>query len=102
MSFEIETARLIMRPWRQEDLSARCGYATETARASIDFGLRAREEGGAGLERIVGITHPENVASQRVLQKAGLRRVGEARHYETDVLLFAILAAGYRAAPEQK
>jgi ribosomal-protein-alanine N-acetyltransferase len=43
------------------------GYATEMALASID---RARE---LGLEAVVGFTLTTNIASQRVLQKAGLR-----------------------------
>ncbi len=47
------------------------GYATEAADAWVAHGF-----GQLGLERIVAVTHPENVASQRVLEKAGMRFSG--------------------------
>jgi RimJ/RimL family protein N-acetyltransferase len=43
-----------------------------------------------GLERIIGVTHPDNLASQRVLLKAGLRDQGWGRYYDQDLRLFAI------------
>ncbi len=43
------------------------GLTTEAAQAIISFGLNT-----AGLEEIIGLTHPENIASQRVLEKCGL------------------------------
>jgi ribosomal-protein-alanine N-acetyltransferase len=43
------------------------GYATELARAAVE---RARE---LALTELVGFTLTTNLASQRVLQKAGLR-----------------------------
>lgn len=48
------------------------GFATELALALVDHGFRAM-----GLEQVVGITHPENRASQRVLEKVGLTRTGD-------------------------
>lgn len=48
------------------------GYATEVARALLKYGFE-----DLGLERIVGFAQPENIASLRVLQKAGLKRNGE-------------------------
>ena len=59
------------------------GYATEGARALVARGFDA-----LGLYRIIGLTHPENLASQRVLQKAGLRDAGWGRYYERDLRLF--------------
>jgi RimJ/RimL family protein N-acetyltransferase len=44
------------------------GYATEAARAVLDYARAA-----LGLGRIVGITAPENYASIAVLEKIGLR-----------------------------
>jgi RimJ/RimL family protein N-acetyltransferase/catechol 2,3-dioxygenase-like lactoylglutathione lyase family enzyme len=44
------------------------GYATEAARAMFEYG-----RSGLGLEDIVGLTVPENLASIRVLGKLGLR-----------------------------
>jgi ribosomal-protein-alanine N-acetyltransferase len=46
------------------------GYATEAAAALLDH---ARET--LGLEAVVAITAPDNTASQRVLEKIGLRFV---------------------------
>ena len=43
------------------------GYATEGARALIDAGFA-----GAGLRRIVATTYQDNLASRRVMEKAGL------------------------------
>jgi RimJ/RimL family protein N-acetyltransferase len=59
------------------------GYATEGARALVARGFEV-----LGLYRIIGLTHPENVASQRVLQKAGLRDAGWGRYYERELRLF--------------
>lgn len=47
------------------------GYATEAAAAWTERGL-----GDLGLETIVAVTHPENEASQRVLEKVGFRYEG--------------------------
>jgi len=43
------------------------GIATEVCRALVTHGFDT-----AGLQKIVGITHPDNIASQKVLQKCGL------------------------------
>jgi [ribosomal protein S5]-alanine N-acetyltransferase len=43
------------------------GLATEAALAVMDYGF-----GELGLQRIVAVTHPENQASIRVLQKLGM------------------------------
>jgi len=68
------------------------GYATEGARALVHYGFAE-----LGLARIIGLTHPDNVASQRVLQKAGLRDVGWGRYYGRELRLFAA-AQGERVA----
>jgi ribosomal-protein-alanine N-acetyltransferase len=56
------------------------GYATEAAGAVLDWGF-----GDLGLRRIVAVTYPENVASQRVLEKLGMRRTGRRRCYGADL-----------------
>lgn len=48
------------------------GYATESAIASLKYGFER-----LGHQRIVGRALPENLASQRVLQKCGMTYVGE-------------------------
>ena len=47
------------------------GYATEAARAAISYGFDV-----GGLNEITAVTHPDNVASQHVLTKCGLKREG--------------------------
>ena len=60
------------------------GYATEGARAVVEYGFR-----DLGLVRIIGLTHPDNVASQRVLAKAGLADAGWGDYYGRRLRLFA-------------
>jgi RimJ/RimL family protein N-acetyltransferase len=55
------------------------GLATEAACASVRFGFE-----DLGLPEIVGIVHPDNVASQRVLEKAGLARVERTVYFNMD------------------
>lgn len=61
------------------------GLATEGARASVGYGFDQ-----AGLARIVGITMPENIASQRVLEKAGLRYEKDGTFYGVHARYFAL------------
>src|SRR4029077_12564650 len=67
---EIEVGyRLSPEAWGQ-------GYATEGARELVRYGFDE-----LGLERIIGITHPDNAASQRVLMKCGMAPSGWGRYY---------------------
>jgi RimJ/RimL family protein N-acetyltransferase len=50
------------------------GYGTEVARALIDLGFTQ-----LGLHRVWATVHPENVASIRVLEKAGMTYEGRLR-----------------------
>jgi RimJ/RimL family protein N-acetyltransferase len=77
--------RLLPDAWGQ-------GFATELARAMIGRGFAT-----LGLARIIGVTHPGNLASQRVLQKAGMHDEGWGRYYDRDLRLFAIERAQWRA-----
>jgi [ribosomal protein S5]-alanine N-acetyltransferase len=49
------------------------GYASEAARALIDWGLDQ-----PAVERVVAKCDPDNLPSLRVLEKAGMSRVGDA------------------------
>lgn len=51
------------------------GFATEAGQASLQFGFEQ-----LNLAEVVGIVHPENLASQRVLQKLGMQ-FAEATEY---------------------
>ncbi|HMW39241.1 MAG: GNAT family N-acetyltransferase [Saprospiraceae bacterium] len=56
--------RLIRRHWGK-------GYATEAARASLNYGFRQLD-----LNEIYAAAHPENEASNRILLKLGFSRLG--------------------------
>lgn len=77
------------------------GYATETARLLVGFAFD-----GLGLHRLEATCRPENIASARVLEKAGLRREGHFRDHVRvrgawhDSLLYAVIRSDVRRAPE--
>jgi RimJ/RimL family protein N-acetyltransferase len=60
------------------------GFASEGAKAVVDYGFD-----DLGLDRIIGVTHPDNRASQRVLMKAGLEDIGWGHYYGRQLRLFA-------------
>lgn len=66
------------------------GYASEIAKHCVDWAFE-----NLAIDRIVGVTDPENSASQRVLQKAGLVPEGTADYKGREVQLFS------RKAPEK-
>lgn len=60
------------------------GFTTEGATALAHYGFD-----DLGLQRIIGVTHPGNKASQHVLMKAGLVDIGWGRYYDLRLRLFA-------------
>ncbi len=69
------------------------GYATEAARAAVHYGFRQ-----AALPSIIGLVHPQNAASIRVLEKCGMTFVDQ-------LTLWGLYMSRYRidrAAYEQK
>jgi ribosomal-protein-alanine N-acetyltransferase len=75
------------------------GYATEVARGLIRFGFET-----LGMHRIWAIVEPENAASARVLEKAGMQREGRLRDHRyakghwRDSVIYAILAPDWAVA----
>lgn len=61
------------------------GLVTEASFASLNYGFQILK-----LERIVAIARPENIASQRVIQKVGMKYEKNARYYEIDVVYYSI------------
>ena len=68
------------------------GYATEAGAAALEFAFTE-----AGLESVVGIAKPENAASLRVLEKLGLRPLGEAEYWGKTWAKYEVTAADWRA-----
>ncbi len=67
---EIEIGYLLSKPYWGK------GLATESAIAGLDYGFNS-----LGTEKIIGIVHPENVASQKVLEKIGFRFQEQAEYF---------------------
>ena len=61
------------------------GLATEGAKASLDFGFDR-----FGLKKIIGLVHPENFASQRVLVKIGMSFLDQVQYFGMDLYRYAI------------
>ncbi len=60
--------RLIKKYWGK-------GYATESAKASVQYGFEQMQ-----LNEIFGITHVENIKSKRALEKCGLKFIETFEH----------------------
>jgi ketosteroid isomerase-like protein len=71
------------------------GFATEAGQAGLRYGFDE-----LGVESIVGIVHPENKASQRVLEKLGLRLTQRTQYFGMDCYRYAIERSSYDRAKE--
>lgn len=76
---EIELGYHLGRDWWGQ------GYATELAARGLHYAFA-----DLGLPRVVGVTFPENEASQRVLLKIGLRHEGRRHVFGHDLEYFAL------------
>jgi len=63
------------------------GIATEAATYMVQHGLRVMK-----LPMVCAVTYPENEASRKVLEKAGLAYIGIRRYYDVDTAYFEIHA----------
>jgi RimJ/RimL family protein N-acetyltransferase len=63
------------------------GLATEAARAALTYGFDR-----FAFPELIGITHPDNIASQRVLQKAGMHFTRADRYFSMDCFRYAVAA----------
>ena len=61
------------------------GLATEAAQVCLQYGFEKVEA-----ESIIAIVHPENVASQRVIEKLGMSFVDQAHYFGMDCYRYSI------------
>ncbi|MEP6924727.1 MAG: GNAT family N-acetyltransferase [Pyrinomonadaceae bacterium] len=80
---------LTRRVWRQ-------GLATEAARAAVRYGF---EE--VNLPRITALTFPQNIASQKVLEKLGFEHGGAQIFYQKEVFYFEISRQEYERVKDE-
>jgi RimJ/RimL family protein N-acetyltransferase len=88
--FPLEDSDLIEIGYRYVRAASGRGVATEAGRAVLDHGFR-----DLGIDPIVAVTHPDNLASQRVLEKLGLEARGRAFHYGRSLAFYHLSRTGY-------
>jgi [ribosomal protein S5]-alanine N-acetyltransferase len=67
-----------------------CGYATEAARAAVNFGFA-----NANLTSIIGLVHPENTGSIRVLEKSGLSFIDCKQYWGLEMRRYRVESTGH-------
>lgn len=72
VSYEAHFTPAVEVAWRLARAQWGRGYATEAARAAVDYGF-----GTLGLTEIVAITVPANLRSRRVMERLGMTRTPE-------------------------
>jgi [ribosomal protein S5]-alanine N-acetyltransferase len=65
------------------------GFATQAAQAAVTYGMQ-----NTRLTGIIGLVHPDNAASIRVLEKCGLVFVDRKTYWGLEMLRYSILAEG--------
>jgi ribosomal-protein-alanine N-acetyltransferase len=83
---EMEVGYLLAKPFWGK------GYATEASRVSVEFGFRNFD-----YPFIVGIVHPENIGSQRVLEKSGMTDRVRTMYFGMDCYRYEIDRARFEA-----
>ncbi len=81
---EVEVAYILGQAYRGK------GITTAAAQAALQFGFRT-----AGLTSIIGLVHPENIASIRVLEKCGLDYVDNKVYFGMEMRRYLIERAGF-------
>jgi RimJ/RimL family protein N-acetyltransferase len=61
------------------------GLATEASRASMEYAFTSTV-----LDIVIGLVHPENIASQRVLEKVGMSFLDQKEYFGMDCLRYMI------------
>lgn len=64
------------------------GFASEATKSIVKFGIE-----NVGIQEIIGLTHPENIASQHVLEKSGLMFTRQAMYFGMQMFRFAVQAS---------
>ncbi len=83
---ETEIGYLLDHPWWGQ------GLATEATRASLRYGFE-----DLGRQEIIGLAHPENLASRRVMEKAGMRFRCQAEYFGMDMAKYSLDVRAHEA-----
>jgi [ribosomal protein S5]-alanine N-acetyltransferase len=88
--FPLEDSGLIELGYRYVQEAWGRGVASEAGRAVLDYGFTT-----LGLDPIVAVAHPDNLASRRVLAKLGFAHEGLRPHYGQDLAFYRLTRADY-------
>jgi RimJ/RimL family protein N-acetyltransferase len=61
------------------------GIATEASRVSLDYALSSTD-----LNQIIGLVHPDNIASQRVLEKVGMSFLDRKEYFGMECFRYSV------------
>jgi ribosomal-protein-alanine N-acetyltransferase len=78
-SDEVELKYLLAQPYWGK------GIATGASLLSLDRWISDTE-----IDELIGLVHPENIASQRVLEKVGMSFINEAQYFGMNLLRYTI------------
>jgi [ribosomal protein S5]-alanine N-acetyltransferase len=73
------------------------GYATEAARAAMDWAFRERD-----FDRLLSLIDPDNAASIRVAERLGETLLGETQLWEHTVLMYGIDRSTWEAGTARR
>lgn len=90
--FPLQSSDLIELGYRYAQPAWGRGIATEAGQAVLGHAF-----GALGIDPLVGVTHPSNRRSRRVLEKLGFRYQGLAWYYDTHLALYRQGRAEYLA-----
>jgi len=66
------------------------GYATEASEGVIFYGFKILY-----LDRIIALSKPENIASRKVIEKTGLKYIGNVEYWNIPCVKYEILRTDY-------
>ena len=66
------------------------GYATEASEAVIFYGFKILY-----LDKIIALSKPENIASRKVIEKTGLKYIGNVEYWNIPCVKYEILRTDY-------
>ena len=69
------------------------GYGSEAAQASLRYGFEV-----AGLERIIAVAFPDNLASRRIIEKLGFTPTTDFQPYGPEVCYYVMERTNYQQA----
>ena len=71
--------------WRLSTSATGKGFATEAGKAAADYAFDV-----IGVDHVIAVAHPDNIASHRVMQRVGMTYRGIETHYDEDCTTYVM------------